>query len=254
MESVKVETQELIHKIQHCQLCRLHKTRKYAVPPEGDPHADIMFIAQAPGREENERGSMFVGPSGKVLNRLLEQIHLRRNAVYMTNMLKCFLPRCRKPRQDEIDACDVYLEQEINLVNPRILVPLGYHPIKHLFRKFNLDTPNRNGFPLLFGKLRPTANYKILPLRHPAAVVHESASFEKLASNYHKIRVISNTCRWYKVCPVKRFYDQGKIPKNWIDHYCKGDWEKCRRFQLEEQNIYHPDQMMPDGSIDHNLD
>jgi DNA polymerase len=253
LETVEDKLQELKKKVQTCRLCRLSETRIRAVPPEGNPDARIMIIAQAPGREENQQGKLFVGPSGDVLNRLFARVGLKREDVYMTNMLKCFLPNCRKPRQDEIDTCNVYLGQEIEHVNPEILVPLGYHPTKHLLKKFNLEIPNRNRFPDLFGKLMLAGKYKILPLRHPATVVHQSANFQKLENNYRKLKVVTQTCKWHEVCPVKFFYDQGKLSKYWIDRYCKGDWESCERYRMEENNMPHSGNMLPDGTIDHNL-
>lgn len=244
---------ELQGRIRKCRLCRLARTRTHAVPPEGDPHSRIMIIAQAPGRQEDEQGRMFIGPSGEVLDRLFEQIGLDRKEVYMTNLLKCFLPNCRKPRADEIEMCSVHLDKELELVGPELLVPLGYHPTKSILQKFNLEVPNRHHFPGLFGQLLIAGRYKILPLRHPSTVVHESARFNDLAENYRKLKVTATTCKWFQVCPMRYFYEQGKLNKYWIDRYCRGDWESCIRYQMEENGQPHPDNMLPDGSHDHNL-
>jgi DNA polymerase len=245
--------QELNRQVRHCRLCRLSKTRRHAVPAEGNPDASIMLIGQAPGRAEDKEGRMFIGPSGRVLDRLFERMDLDRNDLYMTNLLKCFLPNCRKPRQDEIEACHVYLSQEIKTVNPDILVPLGYHPTKALFHHYGLRVPNRHHFPSLFGKLKMAGSQKILPLRHPATVVHQSAAFEQLLTNYRKLKVLGKVCKWYDRCPVPRYYEQGKLNKNWLDLYCRGDWESCKRYQFWERNVSHPDHMLPDGESDHNL-
>lgn len=246
--------QDLEKKISTCRFCRLSESRVQAVPPEGNPKARIAIIGQAPGREENQKGKMFLGPSGEVLNQLFKRIGLNRKAFYMTNLLKCFLPNCRKPRQDEIDTCSVYLDQEIEMVGPEVLVPLGYHPTKHFLKKYGLEIPDRYSFPELFGRLLIAGKYKILPLRHPATVVHQSANFEKLEKNYRKLLILGQTCKWHQVCPIKYFYDRGKLSKYWIDRYCKGDWETCERYRLEENHIPHPDNMLPDGTIDHNLE
>ncbi|MFP4620706.1 MAG: uracil-DNA glycosylase [Bacteroidales bacterium] len=254
MRTAEENITELKKKVRTCNLCRLSETRDQAVPPEGNPKARIMIIAQAPGREENQKGKMFLGPSGEVLNQLFAHIGLKREEVYMTNLLKCFLPNCRKPRQDEIDACNVYLDQEIDYVAPDVIVTLGYHPTKHILKKYDLKIPNRYNFPGLFGNLLVACKYKILPLRHPASVVHESANFEILEKNYHKLNIMNQTCKWYHVCPMKYFYNQGKLSKFWIDRYCKGDWKSCERYRMEENNIPHPDNMLPDGTIDYNLE
>ncbi|HKL38992.1 MAG TPA: uracil-DNA glycosylase [Bacteroidales bacterium] len=245
--------QELSRQVRQCRLCRLSETRRHAVPAEGNPQASIMIIAQAPGREEDKKGRMFIGPSGRVLDRLFDRIRLNRNQLYMTNLLKCFLPNCRKPRSDEIEACHVYLSQEIKTVNPDVLVPLGYHPTKTIFHKYNLTVPNRHHFPELFGKLKVSGSIKILPLRHPATVVHQSAAFDQLLRNYRKLEVMGKICKWYDQCPVPRFYEQGKLNKKWLDLYCRGDWESCKRYQLQGRNVPHPDHMLPNGQSDHNL-
>ena len=247
------ELDDLAHQIRSCKLCDLHVTRNHALPGEGDINADLFFVAQAPGREEDKEGSMFLGPSGKILDQIFDAIAIKRDQVYMTNMVKCFLPKCRKPKQQEIDACQVYLKKEIEWTKANILIPLGYHPTKQLLRLYNQPVPDRHHFPNLFGKLLIAYDKKILPLRHPAAVVHNSSSFEALLNNYKKVNTIRQTCRWFYVCPIKKYYDQGKLAKEWIDQYCKGDWESCIRFQKEEKFIEHPDNMLPDGNIDKNL-
>ncbi len=247
------QIEQLAKEIRRCNLCRLHKTRTNALPGEGDMTSELMFIAQAPGREEDQKGKMFVGPSGKVLDELFSKIGLKRDEVYMTNMVKCFLPKCRKPKQDEIDTCNVYLSKEIELGETDILIPLGYHSTKHLLSLYKQRIPDRNHFADLFGQLIVAQDKKILPLRHPATVVHGSATYEELLKEYRIINVVTQTCRWFYLCPIKNFYDTGKLSKEWIDQYCKGNWEACIRFQKEKHFIPHPDNMLPDGNIDQNL-
>ena len=253
LNSKKQQIGELNRKVSHCRLCRLSETRRNAVPSEGDPEASIMIIAQAPGRKEDQEGRMFIGPSGEVLDRLFESIGLERRQVYMTNLLKCFLPNCRKPRSDEVGSCSVYLDREIQLVNPELIVPLGYHPIKAILQKYGLEVPNRHHFPELFGKILASGRRNILPLRHPATIVHQSTTFDQLQKNYRKMKTTGNTCKWYEVCPIRTFYEQGKLNKKWIDQYCRGDWESCQRYQREENNIPHRDNLLPDGNIDPTL-
>jgi DNA polymerase len=232
----------------------LSKTRKHAITGEGSVDCDMMIVGQAPGREEDKEGRMFVGPSGEVLDNLLKDTGFSRRDFYMTNLLKCMLPKSRKPRQDEIDTCtELYLMKEISIVNPKIIIPLGYHSTKTLLKTYNLVVPNRHHFPELFGSLLIAGNRRVLPLRHPAAVVHSNDRYPILESNYKKIKVISKTCKWFHVCPIKTFYDKGKLPKYWIDKYCQGDWTSCIRYKLEEKYMHHPDNMLPDGTIDHNL-
>lgn len=245
---------QLCRKIRNCRRCNLALTRQNALPGEGNLNATLFFIAQAPGREEDKEGRMFTGPSGKVLDQLFSFLDIERNKVYMTNLVKCYLPKCRKPHQDEIDACKVYLDKEIELVNPSILIPLGYHAIKAVLGRYQFDIPDRNAFPELFGKLKIAGKRKILPLRHPSVVVHNKYLFEILKENYSKINVIMKPCRWYSMCPMKYFYERGMLSKSWIDQYCKGDWTACKRYQMEEKGIFHPDNMLPDGTIDKTLE
>ncbi|MFP3860959.1 MAG: uracil-DNA glycosylase [Bacteroidales bacterium] len=240
-------------RIQQCTLCRLSETRKNVVPGTGCLNPEIMIVGQAPGREENRAGEMFIGPSGKVLDKLFDELGLKKENFYMTNMLKCFLPNSRKPRNDEIEACSIYLMEEFELADPDIIIPLGYHVTKFILKKYKFEIPCSDNFPKLFGSLLVANNRKILPLRHPATVVHESARYETLLLNYRKINIVTKTCKWFNSCPVKTFYEQGKLTKYWIDRYCKGDWETCKRFQMEEKKQYHPDNMLPDGSFDYNL-
>ena len=134
-----MEKEEKIEDIQsrvtRCTHCRLHKTRINAVPGEGSIETNLMIIAQAPGKVEDKAGRMFLGPSGKVLNDLLKELDLRREEFYMTNLLKCILPKSRKPRADEIETCStLYLLKEIEYINPKVLITLGYHATKTLMK------------------------------------------------------------------------------------------------------------------------
>jgi DNA polymerase len=104
------EIRRVQEEIRNCYRCRLSETRIHALPGEGDLDARIMLIAQAPGEKENKNGSMFIGPSGRILDELLDNIGVSRDSLYMTNLVKCMLPKYRKPRQDEIEACSIYLD------------------------------------------------------------------------------------------------------------------------------------------------
>ena len=119
----QMEIDELNKQIKECKRCRLSQTRMSAICGEGNLNAKIMLIAQAPGEKEDEVGRMFVGPSGKVLDELLNKAGIKRDEIYMTNLIKCMLPEYRKPKQDEIEACSYYLEEEIKLINPKVLAP-----------------------------------------------------------------------------------------------------------------------------------
>ncbi|MCD6117553.1 uracil-DNA glycosylase [bacterium] len=244
---------ELNKKIKKCNKCRLSETRINALCGEGNLNTKLMLIAQAPGEKEDKEGKMFIGPSGKVLDELLRLADISRKKIYMTNLLKCMLPKCRKPKQDEIEICGQYLNKEIKLINPKILVPLGYYATKYTFNEYGIPLPPRIEFPLVCSKLFLTGDKKIFPLPHPAALLYNPSLKEEMTKSYRKMSVLLEDCKWYPACPMKRFYEEGKLDKKWIELYCKGDWESCIRYQMEERGESNPDWMIPDGSIDEGL-
>ncbi|MGM0628557.1 MAG: uracil-DNA glycosylase, partial [Candidatus Fermentibacterota bacterium] len=122
----------LAGRIRSCAACGLSETRRNALPGEGDPDARVLLIALSPGRVEDREGRMFLGPSGDVLDRLLDHAGVRRSRVYMTNLVKCTLPKNRRPRAREIEACAPWLEREINVVGPKVLVPLGFYSSRYV--------------------------------------------------------------------------------------------------------------------------
>ncbi|MDA7841382.1 uracil-DNA glycosylase [Gammaproteobacteria bacterium] len=111
--------------IKKCKKCNLHKTRQNTVFGEGDPDSNIMIIGEAPGREEDEVGRPFIGRAGKLLNEFLKSIDLNRDSVFIVNTIKCRPPENRDPEASEINACSDYLDQQINIIKPKVLVLLG---------------------------------------------------------------------------------------------------------------------------------
>ncbi len=244
---------ELNKMIKECKKCRLSETRTNAICGEGNLNAEIMLIAQAPGEKEDKEGKMFVGPSGKVLDELLSKAGIKRQEVYMTNLIKCMLPKYRKPKQDEIKACSYYLDEEIKLINPKVLVPLGYYATYYIFQKYGILSNFKARFSLICGKLFLAEDKKILPLPHPAVLLYNPDFKQDLIKSYKKLQVLLKDCKWYPVCPMKKFYEKGKLDKKWIELYCKGDWESCVRYQMEEKGKAHPDWMLPDGTLNEKL-
>lgn len=246
--------EDLKEKIRECDKCRLWKTRRNALPGEGDPHVRLMLVAQAPGENEDREGKMFIGPSGKKLNELFREVGLHRNEVYMTNLIKCMLPKYRDPKQDEILACAEYLDEEIRLTNPSVIATLGYYPTKYIFEKYQIPLPkSKPEFSKVYGKLLLIENRKVLPLRHPATLLFEKSIRQEIVKNYGKLKTLTVDCKWYPVCPIKRFYEEERIHKRWIELYCKGDWKSCVRYRMEENGELHPDWLLPDGSLDEKL-
>jgi DNA polymerase len=182
--------QNLNGEIKRCHQCRLAATRLNALCGEGNPQSKLMLIAQAPGEHENREGRMFIGPSGKVLDELLATVDIRRGDIYMTNLIKCMLPKNRKPKSDEISSCGPYLEREIFLIGSKILAPLGYYATRFILEKYEFQVPTRFEFRNLYGDVLKADDKKIIPLQHPAAVLHNATIKEAMLRNYRKMRTL----------------------------------------------------------------
>jgi DNA polymerase len=245
--------ESLNEEIRSCSKCKLSDTRINVLCGEGDINSKFIMVAQAPGKEEDKIGKMFIGPSGKVLNELLEIIGIDREEIYITNLIKCMLPKYRKPKSREIGICSNYLDKEIEIINPKVVTTLGYYASKYIFEKFNITLPLKTEFQKIYGRVFLAENIKILPLQHPAAILYDSSIKEEMIVNYRKMVVLNSDCKWFFICPMKRFYEEGRLDKKWIELYCKGDWESCIRYKMEERGESHPDWMLPDGTIDKKL-
>src|SRR5437660_12362484 len=116
---------ELEAQVRTCQLCRLAKTRTNAVPGEGNPHAEIMFIGEGPGFNEDQQGRPFVGAAGQLLTEMLRGIDMRREDVFITNVVRCRPPGNRDPLPDELAACNAYTQRQIAVLDPKLIVTLG---------------------------------------------------------------------------------------------------------------------------------
>jgi len=179
----------LNQEIRNCQRCRLAESRTYALCGEGDTNARLMLIAQAPGDTEDQENRMFIGPSGGVLDILLSTAGVSRDALYMTNLVKCRLPDYRRPKQDEIEACSDYLDREISLVDPEVLVPLGYYATRHMLRSMNHSDPeSRSDIAELFGTIIPTERGQLYPLPHPASLIYHEDYWPVTQERYRKLK------------------------------------------------------------------
>ncbi len=159
-----VELKELGERAAGCTDCRLHENRTNVVFGDGDPAADLMFVGEGPGRHEDEQGLPFVGPSGQLLEQLLEEIGLSRPEVYIGNVVKCRPPNNRDPRPDEIEACKGYLRRQLELIQPRVVVTLGNFASKLLLR-------TETGITRLRGRAYEWWGRYLVPTYHPAAAL-----------------------------------------------------------------------------------
>lgn len=151
-----------------CVACRLAEGRLHVVFGDGNPSADVVFVGEAPGQREDEQGLPFVGPSGSLLERLLGEIGLRREDVYIANVVKCRPPQNRDPRLDEIEACKGYLREQLSLIDPKVVVTLGNFSSKLLL---NTET----GITRLRGTAYEWWGRYLVPTFHPAAALRGSA-------------------------------------------------------------------------------
>ena len=187
--SIDIAFRNLNSKIKKCRRCRLAKSRVNVLCGEGNLHAELMLIAQAPGGNEDREGKMFIGPSGKVLDELLAEIDIQREEIYITNLIKCMLPNNRKPKSHEISACSAYLEREIDLIGPKILAPLGYYASRFILEKFGVQIPAKPDFRKVYGQVLKIGDQQIIPLQHPSAVLHDASIKEAMVRNYRTLRL-----------------------------------------------------------------
>lgn len=156
-----------------CKRCDLSRTRINPVFGEGSENADIMFIGEAPGSNEDKQGRPFVGRAGKILDELLASIDLEREDVYIANILKCRPPNNRNPERGEIESCTEYLDAQIEMISPKVLVPLGNFAFQYLFQKYGL---NAEKISVVHGKIfKKTTLFGtvyIVPMYHPAVATY----------------------------------------------------------------------------------
>ncbi len=244
----------LSKRIRDCKACVLAQTRTHALPGAGNDQARLMIIAQAPGDQEDLEQRHFIGPSGQVFDQLLSHAHVSRNDLFLTNLLKCRLPKNRRPKQREIEACLPFLQEEVEIVDPEILVPLGFYATRSVLILNNIQFPQaKSDSAQFFGRLFWQGQKKVYPLPHPASLLYSPSFQTQAEQQYAKLRVLAAPCKWYLLCPMRSFYRQGQLDRCWVELYCTGDWSRCIRFQKEEQGIPHPDWMLPDGTLDENL-
>ena len=170
----------LVSEIRDCIQCTLSSERTHAVPGEGSLTAQIMFIGEAPGFREDQLARPFVGPAGVFLDQLLSGVGLRRDDVYITNMVKCRPPNNRDPLPEEIASCKMHLERQIEMIDPSIIVLLG----RHSFARFFPGEPIGKAR----GRPRTLNGLKLFPMYHPAAALHNPALRPVIIEDFKKLK------------------------------------------------------------------
>jgi DNA polymerase len=171
------EIQKLNQEIHSCQKCPLGATRTNAVPGQGNLNAKVMFIGEAPGATEDAQGIPFCGKAGGVLDELLAIAGLKREEIFIGNILKCRPPNNRNPQEIEIKTCTPYLDRQIELIKPSVLCCLGNFSTAYIMRKIFLSD-------VAYGKI------KIMPLFHPAVVTYDMSKKSVLAEDFRLLKNI----------------------------------------------------------------
>ena len=176
------QLQELCEAMGVCTKCQLSKHRTQVVPGDGPEHAEIMFIGEAPGFNEDQQGLPFVGAAGKFLDELLSSAGLQRNEVYICNVIKCRPPGNRDPLPLEIETCRPWLDQQIQLVNPKVIVTLGRYSLARYFPKESISR--------IHGTPRRMDGRIIFPMYHPAAALHQQSLKGAIQDDFKKLSKI----------------------------------------------------------------
>ena len=186
------EIEKLNNEIKVCTKCRLHQFRKNAVPGEGNPHAEIMFIGEAPGYNEDIQGRPFVGAAGKLLTELIVNIlRIPRSSVYITNVVKCRPPENRDPYPDEIQTCTPYLDKQISIIKPKVIVTLGKHSTNYILTKSGIKIKNITSVRgQLFDIPISGINVHVMPTLHPAAALYNPQLRSQIEEDFKKLREI----------------------------------------------------------------
>lgn len=178
----------LAEQIGSCQRCPLGRLRTRAVPGEGRPDAELMFVGEGPGFHEDRLGRPFVGSSGQLLEGLLQGIGLDRQDCFIANVIKCRPPENRDPLPQEIEACKPYLEQQIALIDPLVIVTLGRFSMAHFF-------PTTARITRIHGQPLRLNRCIVLPLYHPAAVLRNPGWHQDLVADFATIPALLTEAR-----------------------------------------------------------
>lgn len=179
MNNKKEQLEILAEEIKICRKCRLCQNAKNAVPGDGNPNSEIVFIGEAPGFYEDQQGIPFVGRAGKLLEFMLGQIGLKREEVWIGNVVKHRPPENRDPMPDEIEACKPYLTKQLEIISPKVVITLGRYAMNYFLPHATISTAHGRPFPL--------ANYILFPLYHPAAGLRNGAVKAELIKDFLKI-------------------------------------------------------------------
>jgi DNA polymerase len=178
-KSARIELKVIADEVKVCPKCDLARGRINAVPGEGNPEARVMLIGEGPGFHEDEQGRPFVGNSGNFLNSLLEKAGLKREDVFITNVVKCRPPSNRDPLPDEMAACSEYLDRQIAAIDPDVIVTLGRFSMSRYFPGERISR--------IHGEAKQVNGRLVVPMYHPAAALHQGALRATIEEDFAKL-------------------------------------------------------------------
>ena len=192
METEKTKESEmnsLSLEIKNCKKCSLWETRNKPLVGDGSINAEILFVGESPGYNEDKLGKAFVGESGKVLDQLLDIVNLKRSEIYITNVLKCHPPKNHSPNKQELESCIHYLHSQIEIIKPKIIITLGKYASQEVFSSFKLDFSKISEVHgKIFEVKTDDRTIKIIPLYHPAVACYHSEMFGILEGDFKKLK------------------------------------------------------------------
>lgn len=171
--------ENIAQEVRVCTRCPLYKNATHAVPGEGPAHAEIMMIGEGPGANEDKLGRPFVGQAGKVLDDLLAGINLKRSDIFITNVVKHRPPNNRDPLPEEIEACRIWLDQQIELIQPKVIITISRFAMARWFPNEKISN--------IHGKAKRFGNVLVVPMFHPAAALHNINLRPLLEADFKKL-------------------------------------------------------------------
>ncbi|OGO38651.1 MAG: uracil-DNA glycosylase [Chloroflexi bacterium RBG_16_57_11] len=199
------ELKQIAQEVAGCTKCPLHHSRKLAVPGEGPSNADIMFIGEGPGFHENEQGRPFVGAAGKYLDELLAKIGMKRSQVFIANVVKCRPPGNRDPMPEELEACRLYLERQIQAINPKVIVTLGRFSMANFLPNAKISS--------VHGQAMKVKGRLVIAMYHPAAALHQQSLKPIIEQDFARLPELIGQAEKAPESPLGNSTDPKKEPK-----------------------------------------
>ena len=191
MKNQQLLLNDIEAEIKYCRKCRLYEAACKGVPGEGAPAAEILFIGEAPGKNEDLSGRPFVGSAGKFLDSMLAGIGLGRADVFIANIVKHRPPKNRAPRPDEIMACTPYLDSQIKVIKPKIIIPMGQHATDYILSRTGADFQNISAARgKLYERVLLDRQVIIMPIYHPAASLYSPKYKAAIKEDFQKIQAL----------------------------------------------------------------